>query len=306
MNTAETKCKTNDLPLSLKSNTFNALCSDFDQVLRATLQGMSDTSQDAAEVNVKVKITLTPDSAPDYTVKGIGQQTRSITKPKFDHTVTAVIQRKEKKTGTLSGNYELVWDRESCCFVMRPIDDGQSSLFDDEQTNGGQTELPALPGKVINANFTVLDGDGKADDDLDQHREAFNWLKNFIDAEMTVMEALGNYTVRGDKGGKVILSSGTGADSPFYVAAETLEPHVGHPLTCTEGPDSIIIMCEDCDTVIFRMSDPDAVKDDPQESDAEGHEEGAEEPRNGLDRDGDGDYPYEEGDDPEPAEGELE
>ena len=50
-------CKANDLPLSLKSNTFNALCSDFDQVLRATLQGMSDTSQDAAEVNVKVKIT---------------------------------------------------------------------------------------------------------------------------------------------------------------------------------------------------------------------------------------------------------
>lgn len=94
-------CNKNDLPLSLKSDTFNALCSDFDQVLRATLQGMDETSQDVAEVNVKVKITLTPDSAPDFSVRGIGQQTRSITKPKFDHTVTAVIQRKEKKTGTL-------------------------------------------------------------------------------------------------------------------------------------------------------------------------------------------------------------
>lgn len=55
-------CNKNDLPLSLKSDTFNALCSDFDQVLRATLQGMDETSQDVAEVNVKVKITLTPDS----------------------------------------------------------------------------------------------------------------------------------------------------------------------------------------------------------------------------------------------------
>ena len=149
-------CKANDLPISLKSNTFNALCTDFDQVTRATLQGMSDTGQDTAEINVKVKITLTPDSAPDYTVKGIGQQTRSITKPKFDHTVTAVIQRKEKKTGTLSGNYELVWDRESCCFVMRPIDDGQSSLFDGEQPAGEQTELRALPGGVIDAEFTEV------------------------------------------------------------------------------------------------------------------------------------------------------
>lgn len=289
-------CKTNDLPISLKSNTFNALCTDFDQVIRATLQGMSDTSQDTAEVNVKVKITLTPDSAPDFTVKGIGQQTRSITKPKFDHTVTAVIQRKEKKTGTLSGNYELVWDRESCCFVMRPIDDGQSSLFDNEQPAGEQTELPALPGGVIDAEFTEVTADGQDADDLEQRREAFNWLKNFIDTDMKVMEAMGNYTVR-DNGGKVILSSGTGAGSPFYAAAEILEPHVGHPLVCVEGPGCIVIMCEDCDTVIFRMSDPDAVKDDPQEPDAEGHEEGAEEPENGLDHPGDGEYPYEEGGD---------
>ena len=28
-------CQKNDLPLSLKSDTFNALCSDFDQILRS-------------------------------------------------------------------------------------------------------------------------------------------------------------------------------------------------------------------------------------------------------------------------------
>ena len=90
-------CQKNDLPLSLKSDTFNALCSDFDQILRSTLNGMEETEQDVAEIAVKVKITLTPDSAPDFSVKG-GQQTRSITKPKFDHAVSAVIQKKEKKT----------------------------------------------------------------------------------------------------------------------------------------------------------------------------------------------------------------
>lgn len=288
-------CQANDLPLSLKSNTFNALCSDFDQVLRATLQGMSDTSQDAAEANVKVKITLTPDSAPDFTVAG-GQQTRAITKPKFDHTVTAVIQRKEKKTGTLSGNYELVWDQGTCTYVMRPIDDGQSSLFDEEKGGENKPELPALPGGVIDAEFKeVSDGDHD-ESDLDQRRDAFAWLKNFIDAEMTVMEAMGNFTVR-DKGNKVILSSATGAGSPFYATAATLEPHVGHSLTCTEGPDSIVIMCEDCDAVIFRMDDPDADHTDGE--DAGGAEEGDEEPGDGLDHPGDGEYPYEEGGDPD-------
>ncbi len=117
-------CQKNDLPLSLKSDTFNALCSDFDQILRSTLTGMEETEQDVAEIAVKVKITLTPDSAPDFTVAG-GQQTRAITKPKFDHTVSAVIQKKEKKTGTLAGNYELVLDREPCKDVMGAIYNGQ-------------------------------------------------------------------------------------------------------------------------------------------------------------------------------------
>lgn len=87
----------NDLSLSLSGDAFSALRSDFDQVLRSTLAGMIDTDQDTAEVSMKVKITLTEDSAPDYSVAG-GQHTREITKPKFEHTVTAVIQRKEKKT----------------------------------------------------------------------------------------------------------------------------------------------------------------------------------------------------------------
>lgn len=284
-------CQKNDLPLSLKSNTFNALAADFDQVLRATLRGMDETSQDVAEVNVKVKITLSPDSAPDYTVRGIGQQTRAITKPKFDHTVTAVIQRKEKKTGTLSGNYELVWDKESCSYVMRPIDDGQESLFDkkDRDDMADSRGLPAAgESNVIDVDFSEVE-EGEANNPVDdqERRDAFNWMRQFVDSDMRVLEAMGNYTVR-DKNNKVILSSATSPDMPFYTAAEVLAPHVGHSLTCTEGPDTIVIMCEDCDEVIFRMTDPDAVSGEPEE----GTEEGAETREELLDTPEDGDYPY--------------
>lgn len=291
-------CNKNDLPLSLKSDTFNALCSDFDQVLRATLHGMDETSQDVAEVNVKVKITLTPDSAPDFSVRGVSQQTRSITKPKFDHTVTAVIQRKEKKTGTLAGNYELVWDKETCTYVMRPIDDGQTSIFDGE--SGGNDHLadtrglPASGGGVIDAEYSEVEDDpaGDSAEGTGGDREAYNWLRQFIDCEMKVLESMGNYTVR-TADNKVILSSAANPDMPFYVNAEVLAPHVGHSLTCTEGPNTVVIMCEDCEEVIYRMEDPDAADDGE-----EGHQEGAEEVGDLLDHPGDGDYPYEEDGDP--------
>lgn len=256
-------CQKNDLPLSLKSDTFNALCSDFDQILRSTLNGMEETEQDVAEINVKVKITLTPDSAPDFSVKG-GQQTRSITKPKFDHAVSAVIQKKEKKTGTLSGNYELVWDRETCQYVMRPIDNGQVSLFDkDKQPDEGIAEPAGLPegkislppaGEVIDADYQVVGEDGA---EKKVPTDAFDWLLQFAGKSMKVMESMGNYTVRTMEN-KVVLSSATSPSSVFYCPAEKLKPHVGHEVSCIVYGEyaNISIECIQCNEVLFSMDAP--------------------------------------------------
>ena len=292
-------CKANDLPLSLKSDTFNALCSDFDQIIRRTLSGMEETEQDVAEVNVKVKITLTPDSAPDFSVAG-GQQTRAITKPKFDHTVSAVIQKKEKKTGTLSGNYELVWDRESCCYVMRPIDNGQVSMFDkqegDDREGGGDLprnalpapQRPALPGEVINADYEVIEdsqpeGDKKDGGELEdgsdgQHTDPkvlFGYMKQYVGAEMKVLESMGHYTVR-TMSNQVILSSACKPTDRFYCSPEKLAPHVGHSIVCIGyGQDEIVsisIECEDCNEILFEIEAP--TEDEPaSEGEAPGGEE---------------------------------
>lgn len=108
-----------DYSLSLRGEAFNSLCADFDTTLRDVLAGMIETEQNTGEINIKVKITLTDDSAPDYTVAG-GHQTREVTKPKFDHTVAYVIQRKEKKSGSFSGNFELVFDKASGQYFYPP------------------------------------------------------------------------------------------------------------------------------------------------------------------------------------------
>ena len=216
----------NDMNLSLSGEAFAALRSDFNEVLHSTMRGMIDTEQDVAEINMKVKIILTESSAPDFTVAG-GHQTREITKPKFEHSITAVIQRKEKKTGSFAGEYELVFDADTGTYVVRPIENGQTTLFDGD---GPAAVVPALgegpralPGAAEEAEEQG-DGDVPADQDdgalgdADEFEEQeidpahdpskpFGWLRQFIGEAMHVTEAMGNFTVH-EPGQSVLLPQG--------------------------------------------------------------------------------------------------
>ena len=273
-----------DFSLSMDGEAFASLRSDFDQVLRSTLAGMVETDQSQAEIGIKVKITLTEDSAPDFTVAG-GHSTREITKPKFEHTVTAVIQRKEKKTGVFAGEYELVWDREACKYVARPIEDGQQTLFDDDEPEhvdlGEQEEREdgplGLPEAVVSdeaegGEDVPEEGEDGVPDAADEFEEEesgpdpahdpskpFGWLRQFIGETMRVSEAMGNYAVR-TSGNRIVLSSATSPENPFYCPAEKLAPHVDHPLVCVGYGDeeivNIAIECEDCNEVLYSLDAP--------------------------------------------------
>ena len=54
-----------DYALTLDSDAFNALKSDFNQILRSTLNNMLQKEGEKAEVKVTLKITLTDGTAPD-------------------------------------------------------------------------------------------------------------------------------------------------------------------------------------------------------------------------------------------------
>lgn len=305
----------NDMNLSLSGEAFAALRSDFNEVLHSTMRGMIDTEQDVAEINMKVKIILTESSAPDFTVAG-GHQTREITKPKFEHSITAVIQRKEKKTGSFAGEYELVFDADTGTYVVRPIENGQTTLFDGDGP-------AASNGEVIDADYTVVqdgdgvpalgegpralpgaaeeaeeqgDGDVPADTDDGTPGDAgefeeteidpahdpskpFGWLRQFIGEAMHVTEAMGNFTVRTD-GNKVVLSSATSPDNPFYCPKEKLEPHVGHTIACVGyGNNEIVnisIECEDCNEVLFDIDAPGYAWTRPEPNEEGEQDEGAE------------------------------
>lgn len=258
-------CNHNALPLSLNGDTFNALKSDFDSILRNTLSNMELKGADTAEMNIKLKISLTKDQTRDLEARYDGAM-RDIVKPKFEHVVQSVLQIKDKKDGALSGNYELVWDPDEQKYVTREITDGQTSLFDKDRPIDSQV-IVDVECKVIDDEQPALQGRKVAqlpapEPEDENEQTPFDWMKQFVDKPMKVMESMGIYTVRANDN-RVVLTSAN-EESPFYCPAEMLKNHVGHAISCIsyakDNPvpgdtiGKITIECDDCEVVLFEIA----------------------------------------------------
>lgn len=276
----------NDMSLSLKSETFSALKEDFDSILARTIGNMEMKGAEEATVTLKLGISLEKSSVNGPA--GI----RDIVKPSFKHDISSVMQVKDKKSGALTGDYEMVWDADEGKYVMRRIDNGQTSMFDEDcggtiiDAEYTDTEYTALPeGQRGLPEGSQEDGSEEETEDTadeenpdtdiasesDKASESgptpFEWLKQFVGQELRVTEAMGNYTVR-TADNKVVLSSATGESSPFYCPAEKLEGHVGHKVSCVGYGDesgnimNISIECEDCEDVLFEITESGVEDDD--------------------------------------------
>lgn len=119
------------MELSLDSEAFNGFKSDFRQLLNSTLNTMQQKDVVTASITAKFEISLQPCANPNLGAPdSVGE--REIIMPMFKHKVTASMHLKAEKAGFLGGSdYELLWDRVSGNYVMVPIADNQSSLFDD-------------------------------------------------------------------------------------------------------------------------------------------------------------------------------
>jgi len=145
-----------------------------------TLSTMSTRGSEVAEMAIKLKITLRKDST-------IGNQMpRDIVVPKFDHKVSSVVQTKSEVSGTLGGNYELVWDGTQ--WVMREVVDPQQTIFDvyphDEQADysehehGGQpaltrVEILGLSDKGGLAEVDTYTYDNPSDDEVSHEQDEY-------------------------------------------------------------------------------------------------------------------------------------
>lgn len=232
----------NAMQLSLNGNTFAGMKEDFDAILGRTIGNMESKGADEATITLKLNISLVKE---ETTPLDADEEKKEIVRPDFKHVISSVMQVKAKKTGALSGDYELVFDEDEDKYVMRKIEDGQLSIFDSVYENEDEVDdSEAVPND---------------EEDIDNvpANAPFEWLEQFIGEEMSVTEAMGNYTVR-TTDNRIILSSASEEDSPFHCDAEKLAPHVGHKLICagygSEGVCvNIAIECEDCYETLFSM-----------------------------------------------------
>lgn len=249
-------------PLSLNGDTFNGFKSDFDQLLRQLITEMEKRESEDATISVKFSVKLAPDQARDFQANGYDGM-RDIIKPSFKHEISTVMQVKNKKSGNVGGNMELAWDKNLHQYIMRPIDNGQTTFFDEDGNNtaeyvvageasgesGGEAvalegaEPLGLPapeagdGAVIDAEVVEVPA---YDEEAEMQKaisagpaevkdNPFDWLKQFLGQKLKVMEANGNYTAR-NAAGTVVFSSAVPNTSCQFCPAQILEFREGYTL----------------------------------------------------------------------------
>lgn len=292
----------NAMELSLNGSTFSTLKDDFDSILATTLGNMERKGADEAVITLKLGVSLEKQS-----IQRNGEPA-NLTKPTFKHDISSVMQVKNKKSGSLSGDYELVWDEEEKRYVMRKITNGQVTMFDEDEENEHYAEDREIEHGTDEEETEYSDVDDVSEEpselsemsiesfEMHKGETTFEWLSRFVDRKIKITEAMGNYAARTDDD-QIVLTSST-ADI-FHCDADDLAKHVGHDIVCVgygdERIDRIAIECEECSETLFsiEIDDSESGKNDIEDSNDTDREE--EEIEDGVDDDSYGYSEPEEG-----------
>lgn len=129
----------NKIELSLESSAFNALKSDFKQLLNATIDAMQNKGVEESSINIKLDISLDNIGNPNVNAPDDPSET-DIVIPMFKHKITSQMKFKAEKSGFLGGDFQITWDKESGTWALMPLNDSQMSLTDDYEYEEGDDE----------------------------------------------------------------------------------------------------------------------------------------------------------------------
>lgn len=255
--------KTTDIRLSLSSPALSGLRVNMDDSIRRTVSDMVARRVTEAAVTSKLIIRLDPISISR------GDSVVEKYKPSFKHDVTSVLTIKDKESGKRKVDEALVWDEEIKDWVLRSLDDDQTSLFDDEdyediveQNESGCIGLPQGRPAMIDAP--------KRTEHIMERDMAFVMLKQFIGTRLKAVEVNGAYEIH-TLDGRMVVSSALSKENPFYCDPEKVKPHVGHSVYCVAyGEDELVnisIECDDCNAVLYDLDACGKTEEAPDESD---------------------------------------
>ena len=143
--------------LSLNGDTFNSFKLDFDNALQRLLTRMDKLQRDSGSITCKIDVQLKEDAERNLDSASEGD-TVPVMRPVFTHDISTEIKVKDKTTGLLAGNRKLVWDEQLHEYVMKDIDDGQTTLFDtaSDNTPAQPPEPPQLPLWMLTTPLSVM------------------------------------------------------------------------------------------------------------------------------------------------------
>ena len=168
----------NGYKLNISSDAFKSMREDFDKLLKKTIFNMNDKGSNTAELTVKLKVDLVPQTV--VVNEGDGNKTRDYLCPKFTHKINSVMTTKLEESGGFTGEYELVYDADLQDYVAKPVGAQQASFFDNEDENDEYYEdktdedvpLMITDGKAVFIGEAVSDFD-KIDDVVDQLKDMY-------------------------------------------------------------------------------------------------------------------------------------
>lgn len=252
-------CNANEKVISIKNDTFDSLKEDLDTILQRTMDNMTMRGAEDAVITIKLAIAIEKENVRDYQLSNDTQDiTREVKIPTFKHDISSVMTVKEKKSGIMSdASLEMVYDGDEMKWVVRKIDDGQMSMYDEQEEKVYEAE-------VTDVEYTEAEEEDVAEPPmLEAPEEApkpiitpYSWLKQFVGKELKVVYAMGNYTARTDDD-KIVLSSAEGASKIFYCSPEKLSAHVDEVLEVEEDIESIYIRCKEYNEIIYILDNPD-------------------------------------------------
>lgn len=141
------------VPLSIRDAALGAMADQFDAVLQKTLKAMEAYREKDGEITVKLKVSLMEEMAPDNDQSAY-EAMREVIIPSFSFTVSSVLSIKDSRKGSSGGDYELIWDSEENRYLVKLIDAGQTSLFDE-----GMKITSDGAGTVVNIEFPQEEND---------------------------------------------------------------------------------------------------------------------------------------------------
>ncbi len=156
--------------IDIDGDVFACLRKDINTILRRMLSNMQSKGSESGEITVKIEVSAINESIPDA-VSGEGAY-RDIVRPEFKHTVSSTMKIQDKETGKFSGEYELVWDKDTCQWIAKKIENGQVSIDEldemepqspvaDEQRmlSGSVGSLPSGDDNEDNGNRDYIEAD---------------------------------------------------------------------------------------------------------------------------------------------------